>query len=690
MEKIRKWMTLGAIVGTILVTAVFCYMPIREMLREYHKKTVSLENQQTVGTIEDTAEVLKENMEEMQNEEAAQEGSSGQEHEDGTAAFDETIVPIVFEIDSAGQQIQTTLWKSADGIGYVFLPGFAKDKPLQVKQVTDGGYVTLGNVDFYEGDVIEHPVYEEAYACVVFDKQGTATERMPLIFMHSSPLPMLSLETASGSMETIHASKEAWESGEVALFSGEGILLYEGEAKEVSGRGNSTFGLLKKPYEFQLKESADLFGFGKAKSWNLLADGYDETKLRNAIMFDFARALDMEYTPEGQSVDLYCNGRYYGVYYLCEKVQIGEGRIEIDDMQEHVRAVYGQTELENLETVEAENGSYKWTTTEVEAEDISGGYLLEREILDRYAEKESGFLTKQKDAYVLAAPRYATQAQVEYIADYVQQFQDALWQKDGLHKETGTHYSSYIDMDSFVKKYLLEEVSKNYDGGVTSSFFYKKSDAQGGKLYAGPAWDYDVAFGNCNLDKMIANPEGLTLLEDHIYGTGVFAKLYEKEEFKERVIAVYRESAAPYLEALLETEIDALALQMKQAVRMDDIRWEALSNRYRYYEDYENDIRFLKYFIKERKDFFDEVWIEGEIYHSVTFMVDGLPYKKFYVRDGEVLGEAPVPARYSSLFLGWYSESYDVPYDAFKPVYEDMVFYSSWQELSAEEIVTVP
>lgn len=79
-------------------------------------------------------------------------------------------------------------------------------------------------------------------------------------------------------------------------------------------------------------------------------------------------------------------------------------------------------------------------------------------------------------------------------------------------------------MDSFVKKYLIEEITRNYDGGVTSSFFYKASDAEGGKLYAGPVWDYDVSFGNCNLDKIVSNPVGISKLNDHIYGTGSAGK----------------------------------------------------------------------------------------------------------------------------------------------------------------------
>ena len=70
-------------------------------------------------------------------------------------------------------------------------------------------------------------------------------------------------------------------------------------------------------------------------------------------------------------------------------------------------------------------------------------------------------------------------------------------------------------------------------------------------------------------------------------------------------------------------------------------------------------------------------------------MVDDILYKEIYVKDGEVAGEAPIPARYSSLFMGWLTENHDAPYDPYKPIYEDMVFYATWQELPVEEVVLV-
>ena len=247
-----------------------------------------------------------------------------------------------------------------------------------------------------------------------------------------------------------------------------------------------------------------------------------------------------------------------------------------------------------------------------------------------------------------------------------------------------------IDLDSFVKKYLVEEVTKNYDGGVTSSFFYKPSDAESTKLFAGPVWDYDVAFGNCNLDKIAPNPEGLSKLDNHMWGTEIFAKLYAQEEFYQRSVTLYEEKVLPYLNQLLESRIDELSRQTKQSRLLNDIRWENLSNRHQYYEEYENNIRYLKYFIEKRRDFLNEVWMEGALYHTITFEVDGVVWKRYYVKDGEVFEKEPFPTRYNSLFLGWFIKGSGVAFDEYKPVYEDITFYAMFQELPVEEVIVVP
>lgn len=689
MERLRKWMTVMAIAGTVLVTAVFCYMPVREIIRENKKNTVSLEQEDTLGDAQDEAEELKDSMSEASeiNEEEEKTLLPEEEDKDADVNSIQSISSVMFEVKKGDQELCVSLWQNKEGICYVFLPGFAKEGSLQVEKIDDGGHITIGNQILHSGDMIEKISWEEAYEFTLYDKEEKQILSAPLIFIHSSDLPVLALTTDSESMEWIEEEKGNEEPGEILLFDENGQTLYQGEAESISGRGNSTWGLIKKPYQFRLKEGADLFGFGEAKGWNLLADGYDETKLRNQIALGLARELGMPYTPEGQSVDLYCNGSYYGVYYLCEKIQVGEERVNITDMEANSSAVYNDAELLKLQVLTSEDGSRKWTDSQVEEEDITGGYLFEREIQQRFEEEISGFITDQGEAYALQSPKYATQAQVNYIADKMQEFQDAVEEEDGINPKTGKHYSEYIDVESFVQKYLVEEVTKNYDGAVTSSFFYKPADSVSSKIYAGPVWDYDVAFGNCNLDEIVSDPMGITMLYDHVWGTEIFARLYEKDDFYEQMTVMYEQKVVPYLEELLEGGIDALSGQIRQAVRLDSIRWEELENRYQYYESYENDIRYLKYFIEARMKFLNDVWLNGAEYHSITFMVDGEPFKRIYVRDGETAGTEPIPSRYSSLFMGWLTKTRDVPYDEYKPVYEDMVFYATWQELPIEDVV---
>lgn len=150
---------------------------------------------------------------------------------------------------------------------------------------------------FREGDVIREIPWEEAYEFVLRDKEGEELLHAPLIFMHSSNLPVLALSTESGSMEWINEEKGNEETGEVMLWNEKGEICCQERAGSIRGRGNSTWGLSKKPYQFKLEEKADFFGFGESGSWNLLADGYDETKLRNRIAFGLAHALGMAYTP---------------------------------------------------------------------------------------------------------------------------------------------------------------------------------------------------------------------------------------------------------------------------------------------------------------------------------------------------------------------------------------------------------
>ena len=661
MEENRKTLTWVSLAGVLILAMMIVYPGVMDRISEYRKEEISLAGEQKLS--------------------APQQGEAGAPQKLQT----EEMPEILLSVEGENENTKVLLWQSEDGTGYFFLPGYARNRGL-VLEKADGGSIQIGSRHVKEGDVLLDVAEEETYQITYLDRRGETVFSMPLVFLYSADLPVLSLTTKSGEMTAIEEEKGYEESGTVQILDLNGGELYEGTAESIRGRGNSTWGLAKKPFQFKLSKKADLLGFGEAKTWNLIANGYDETRLRNRIAMELAREIGMSYVPESQMIDLYINHVYYGNYYLSEKVEVDRERVAIRDMEETLSAAYGVSELGKLKSIENPEGTRKWTGAVCEEEDLSGGYLLERELPARYAGELSGFVTSQGDYYVLQSPRYASKEQVDYIADLMQEFQDAVSTEDGIHPQTGKHYSDYIDMDSFVRKYLVEEISKNYDGGVTSSFFYKPQDTVSDKIFAGPVWDFDVAFGNCNLDEIASNPVGITRLSDHVYGTEVFARLYEKEDFYSDMVMLYEQKALPYLKSLLAGGIDRMVAESRQSAELDSIRWENLENRYQYYKDYDNDVRYLKYFIQERVCFLNSVWLNEESYHNVTFVVDGEAWQIFCVKDGLISGDEPIPARYSSLFMGWVTEA-GVPYDRYKPVYEDMTFYAIWQELPVEDVV---
>lgn len=696
MQKLKKIMTILAIAGTVLVTALFCYMPIRDIINQKKSREISLA-QNNVTDMQNAQAGGDKTIQE--NNEASDDKQSDEKEQQilGTEipGIELTVrsVPNLTN-QNAAQEIEVTLWQSTDGTCYFFLPGFADEAEIALKSTgTQKGFLTgvetgsiqLGNSRIQSGDILKDIAWDEPYDLTVYDKNDEPVFTAPVIFMCSSQLPILSLTTDSGTMDWIHQEKGNEEPGAALLLDENGNSLLHGELDALKGRGNSTWGLAKKPYQMKLKDKADIFGFGEAKDYNLLANGYDETRLRNEISVGLAKELGMEYVPEGRMIDLYINGIFYGNYYLCEKVQVEENRVAIRDMEETAQELYKAEELIKLEHLQNEDETRKWTDIQYEEPDITGGYLFERELNTRFHEEVSGFVTTQGDHYALQSPAYASKGQVDYIADLMQEFQDAIEQENGVNPETGKHYSEYIDVNSFIQKYLVDEIAKNYDGGVTSSFFYKPQDSVSTKIFAGPVWDYDVVFGNCDLDEIVGNPIGITKLNNHVKGTDVFARLYEQSDFYNQMISLYEEKALPYLNALLDGGIDALVAQSRQSEQMDSIRWESLENRYQYYENYDNSVKSLKHFIEKRRDFLSDVWLEGAVYHNVTFVVDGEPWKIACVKDGELVGSEPIPHKENAFFVKWLSEKRNVAYDEFKPVYEDVTFYALWQELSTQD-----
>ena len=199
-----------------------------------------------------------------------------------------------------------------------------------------------------------------------------------------------------------------------------------------------------------------------SRRWELLANFYDGSNMRNALMLDLAKDAGLEYTPDAEWADLYLNGVYQGLYQISEKVETGAGRVDIDV---------------------SESGSGET------------GYLFLMEDASRYETAEGGkFTTDGGQTLVIKNPELAGKEQTAALESLVQGFENAAVSPDGVDPDTGKVLTDFIDLDSFVKKYLIEEISKNSDAVTNSQYFYKKAESP--LLYAGPAWDYDNALGH--------------------------------------------------------------------------------------------------------------------------------------------------------------------------------------------------
>lgn len=285
-------------------------------------------------------------------------------------------------------------------------------------------------------------------------------------------LPTITINTDDAQEIT---SREVYVEGEYKIADLDGTILHEGDL-EIKGRGNTTWGMPKKPYKLKLSDSEALMGMPGNKHWVLLANYADKTLMRNDVAFALGRMLEMEYTPRSVFVDLYLNGAYQGVYQLTEHIRIGKDRVNIPELKEK----------------------------DTQPDKITGGYLIE---VDRRRGEDFCFDSgKTNMVFCLSNPETLLapgwDLQKAYIVDYINQTDEAIF--GDQFKDPDAGYAAYIDVDSAIQYYLINELFKNVDARGTSFFMFKK---RGGKLTFGPIWDFDLAVGNVDYTDA-GDPEG--------------------------------------------------------------------------------------------------------------------------------------------------------------------------------------
>lgn len=499
-------------------------------------------------------------------------------------------------------------WEGEDAY-YLFLPSYADINNIRLTTYSSEFEVMSTGERIGQKDTLSGLSYDEKYNC-----RGASTkEEFVLCIMKSQNLPTVFMDTDSGTIEHIWADKEIEENGKIRMLSQDGELLYTGGLKSVKARGNYSFDNYdKKPFSITLKEEASLLGLGAGQKYALLSNASDPTLIRNDIARNLEAALEAEYDNIGCFVDLYANGDYLGNYYLCENIEIGEERIAVTDLEEQMDLIYHKSNYESFEEYDSNYTHAKYM--DGLPADITGGYLVEREFVDRYRmeywENPSGFVTENNEHFVVKSPMYCSVEQIEYLRNYMNEVEEAILSPEGICMATGKSYKDYIDVDSFVKKYLVEEITKNYDAGVSSMYFYKDSDKVDARIKAAPVWDADMSLG-CYLDwmeELAADPEGLTKLALHPHASPWYEALYEKDEYYQKVLEYYADSAVPFLDELMENGLESYKQELAVSAAMNEIRWKTDFDNNEYFEGRDTEFEQLKNYIEKRKDFLDSVW----------------------------------------------------------------------------------
>lgn len=246
-------------------------------------------------------------------------------------------------------------------------------------------------------------------------------------------------------------------------------------------RGSSTQGFPKKQYGFSTVDSlgnernVSLLGMPKENDWILNAPYTDKTMIREFLIYNLAREMG-NYATRTRYCELVVDGQYQGVYILMEKIKWDANRVDIP-------AIDGDDNT---------------------GDSLTGGYIFK---IDKFTGSGGGgwpstisnFQGAPKNIffqYHYPKTEEITPPQAQFLQNYVNNFEANL---NGSTFDSAVNgYRNFIDTKSFIDFFLMNEISKNVDGYRLSTYLHKQAASRGGKLYAGPVWDFNITLGNAN------------------------------------------------------------------------------------------------------------------------------------------------------------------------------------------------
>ena len=301
--------------------------------------------------------------------------------------------------------------------------------------------------------------------------------------------------------------------------------------KKIKGRGNTSWAKPKKGYNITYDKKVGIAGMEKNKKFSILPNYQDDSLSRNRILYDLSDAVGLPYASDSRYVDFYVNGYYWGSYLMCEKVEPGSLVPEVDE-----------------EGYLNEDGTVKEDFAFIAEVDASAGDD------DYWVSVNNMKITIKAPEIDPGDPGY------DEVKAYVKAKFGAFYTATAPNGKL----SEYADIDSVAKLYMINELGKNWDSGVSSTFFTYRQDENGVyKFYGSPVWDYDNTLGNATGVKGDLRNIGVTDYEEYTgwwcqhkgkanasakRSANIIARISQNAEIKEALPTIWFEDFMPALE----------------------------------------------------------------------------------------------------------------------------------------------
>ena len=360
----------------------------------------------------------------------------------------------------------------------------------------------------------------------------------------------------------------------------------------IERRGNSSQWNDKTPYRFETVDAqgennnVELLGMPEENDWVLYAPWQDKTMIRNVLIYKLSNQLG-RYASKTRFVELYLNNEYQGVYVLMEKIKRDSERVSIS----------------------------KLNPDEIDGDDVTGGYILKFDWY--YTGDNIGGFESDYDGmiynYHYPKPSDIVQEQEAYIQEFIHNFENIMLSNDYADESNG--YPSIMNVESFVDFILLQELAKNVDAYRLSTYIFKDKESVDNRLTAGPIWDFNHGFGNCDYGETWETDNWL--LEYNPEGGDQMAfwweLLWQDENFQSKVAQRYTElRSTVFSEENINSVIDSSVLYLGDAIERNFLKWPILGDyiwpNYYVFDTYEEEIEYLKSWTQERLN-----WMDNEI-----------------------------------------------------------------------------